>query len=769
MTTTEKPYRIIGTRPIRVDGIDKVTGRAQYGADMHFPQMLYARLKTSPHAHAVIKRIDTSKALALPGVEAVVTYHDFPDATSAEPAGAGRGGNFPRRYVVGNFIAVEKTLFYGHPVAAVAATSPHIAEDALALIEVEYEVLEPVMTAQRAMEADAPILLPELRTAEPLGVPSAGDKQTNIASHLQLRAGDSATAFAEADIIVEDEFHTGTYHQGYIEPHTATAIWNKDDTLTIYSSSQGSFAIVRDPLATILQMPPSRIRVVPLEIGGGFGGKNRIYCEPLAAMLSKKTGGKPVRLSMTREEVIQATGPTSGTYIRAKMGAKRDGTIVAAELWMAYEAGAFPGSSVGGGVNSILSPYIIPNITIDGYDVVVNRPRNAAYRAPGVPAPTYVVESLIDEIAQRLEVDPMDLRLKNAAKEGDRRPNGVVLGPNGNIEVMQRLKNSPHYRSELSGKNRGRGVAIGFWNANAGQHSINAAVNSDGMVLVNGGAIDIGGLRTTEAMTMAEVLGIPYEDIRVRTVDTDSIGFTGNTGGSGTGPGTSASVYRVAEQIRDRMVERAARIWEVDPEAVAYERGVLTGPAGTDGKPHTMTFKQLASQTLGTGGMISGHIDTSGATGGPTYAGHLVDVEVDTDTGKVTILRYTCVQDVGTAMHPGYVEGQIQGGVAQGIGMALTEEYFYDKDGVLRNNSLLDYRMPTALDLPMLDIDLVEIVNPGHPLGVRGIGETPIVGPMGAVANAIADATGVRVRQMPASPRVLLEALMDQNGEAGGA
>jgi CO/xanthine dehydrogenase Mo-binding subunit len=644
----------------------------------------------------------------------------------------------------------------------VAATSPHIAEDALQLIEVEYEVLEPVLSAQRAMEPDAPILHAELRTAEPLGVPRAEDKPTNIASHVQVRSGNAEAAFAEADFIAEDEFHTSPYHQGYIEPHTATVVWNPDDTIVVYSSSQGSFAIVRDPLATILKVPPSRIRVVPMEIGGGFGGKNRIYVEPIAAMLSKHAG-KPVKLTMTREEVIQATGPTSGTWIRAKLGAKRDGTLVACELWMAYEAGAWPGSSVGGGTNTILGPYNIPNVSIDGYDVVINRPKNAAYRAPGVPAPTFVVESLIDELAERLEIDPLEFRQKNAAKEGTRRPNGVVLGVNGNLEVMQRIQNSAHYRSELSGKNRGRGIAIGFWNAGSGAHPINASVNSDGTVLLNGAAIDVGGLRTTEAMTMAEVLGIPYEDVRPRTVDTDSIGFTGNTGGSATGSGTAASVFKVAEQIRDRLVERAARIWEIEPSQVAYDEGVLTGPNAADGSPRRLTFKEIASQLTGTGGMISGHADIGGATGGPTYAGHIVDVEVDVETGKVQVLRYTCIEDVGTAMHPGYTEGQIQGGVVQGIGMALMEEYFYDEQGVLRNNSLLDYRMPTALDLPMIDVDLVEVKNPGHPLGVRGVGETPICGPMGAIANAIYDAVGVRVRSMPANPRVLLEQLMDRD------
>ncbi|MFA7249744.1 MAG: xanthine dehydrogenase family protein molybdopterin-binding subunit, partial [Dehalococcoidia bacterium] len=746
MTTTERPYQVIGTRPVRPDGFEKVTGTAQYGADIDLPQMLHARLKRSPHAHAIIKRIDASKALALPGVEAVVTSADFPDASSVAPAGAGRGGNFPRRYVIGNFIAVEKALFFGHVVAAVAATSPHIAEDALDLIDVEYEVLPPVLTAEQAMAFDAPILHPELRTAEPLGRPHAGDQPTNIASHLEVTTGDVEAGFGAADVIVEHEFHTGTFHQGYIEPHTATAVWTTDDSLTIYSSSQGSFAIVRDPLATILQMPPSRIRVVPMEIGGGFGGKNRIYCEPLAAMLAKKTG-KPVKLTMTRAEVIEATGPTAGTYIRARLGAKRDGTFVAAQMWMAYEAGAFPGSSVGGGVNSTFGPYQVPNVKMDGYDVVVNRPRNAAYRAPGVPAPTFALESLVDELAERLDMDPMDLRLKNAAREGTRRPNGVVLGPNGNVEVMERIRNSAHYRSELIGPNRGRGVAIGFWNAGSGAHSINASVNTDGSVLLNAGAVDIGGLRAAEAMAMAEVLDIPYEDVRTRTVDTDSIGYTNNTGGSGTASGTSASIVRVAEQIRERMIDRAASIWGVDRSQVVYGPGAeLIGPPAEDGKERRLPLKQIAAQMQGTGGIISGHIDTGGATGGPTYAGHLVDVEVDPETGKVTILRYTCVQDVGCALHPSYAEGQIQGGVAQGIGMALMEEYCYDEQGVLRNNSLLDYRMPTALDLPMIDTVLVEVPNPGHPLGVRGIGETPIVGPMGAVANAIHDAVGIRMR-----------------------
>ncbi len=762
MTTVAKDYRLVGTAPIRPDGIDKVTGRANYAADVFLPRMLHARLKRSPHAHAIIKRIDVSKALALPGVEAVVTSADFD--TTDEMAGAGFGAQ-NRRYLVGNFIAIDKALFYGHPVAAVAATSPHIAEDALDLIEVEYEVLEPVMSAHRSLEPDAPILHAKLRTAEPMGSAPAPDVPTNVATHLHMELGDIEKGFAEAELIVEDDFHTGTVHQGYLEPHSATASWNPDGSLVLYSSSQGVFGVVRDTTANILKMPSSRIRAIPMEIGGGFGGKLRVYCEPLAAMLAKKAG-RPVKLTMTREEVIQATGPASGTWIHAKIGVMKDGRITAAQLKLNFEAGAFPGSPVGGGMNVSFAPYDIPNVVMDGYDILVNRPRNAAYRAPGAPAPTFAIESVLDEIAHQLDIDPIDLRIKNAAKEGTRRPNGTVVGVTGNLEVMEEIKKSQHYRSELTGKNRGRGIALGFWGAGSGAHSVDANVNTDGTVRLNASAVDVGGLRAAEAIVMAEVLGIPYEDVKPHYVDTDSIGVTGITGGSGTGSGVSSSVFHTANQIKDRFIERAAKIWEIDKAEVVYGAdGSLTGPAAADGKERKFSFKQLAAQQQGTGGFISGHVDLGGSTGASTYGGHIVDVEVDTDTGKVTVLRYTVVQDVGQVLHMGYVEGQMQGGAVQGIGMALTEEYSYDDAGVLRNSSLLDYRIPTALDTPMIECVVVEVPHPGHPLGVRGVGECNIVPPLGAIANAINDAIGIRQHNLPATPRVLLEQILDRDGK----
>ena len=779
MTTTD--YRVIGQSPIRPDGIDKVTGHAAFGADIKLPGMGYARLKTSPHAHAIIKKIDYSKALALPGVLAVVTGGDFPDPNDdMVPSGPGR---IERRYLIGNFMAIDKVVFYGHPVAAVAATSWHIAEDALELIDVEYEVLPPVMTAYDAIKSDAAILHPQIRTQEPLGsvkgeadenglaevgeMIGGSDRPSNVASHLQTTLGDVNAAFAEADVIVEGEFHNDTAHQGYLEPHSATADWSRDGSLSIWSSSQGIFAAVRDPLAIILKMPPSMIKVTGMEIGGGFGGKNRIYCEPIAALLAKKSG-HPIQLTMTRQEVIQATGPAAGVYTWGKIGAKKDGTILAAQSRMYYEAGGFPGAPVGGGLNTSFAAYNIPNVRMDGYDILVNRPRNAAYRAPGAPGPNYAIESLLDELAIKLDMEPMKLRMKNAAVEGTQRPNGTKVGITGNVQVMQALMDSPHYRSELSGPYRGRGIALGFWGANSGAHSVNAMVNADGRVIINAAAMDIGGLRAAEAQVMAEVLGIPYADVTPRYADTDSIGYTGLTAGSGTASGISASVFHVANQIKTRMTERAAAIWGVDAAAVTYDAatGALS-TAGADAK--TMTFKELAGRQASTGGYISGHVDLGGATGAATYGGNIVDLEIDPETGKVTILRYTCVQDVGQILHRGYVEGQIQGGAVQGIGMALSEEYVYDAAGVLRNGSLLDYRMPTTLDTPNIETIVLEIPHPGHPLGVRGVGECAIVPPLAAIANALHDALGVRIHELPATPRVILEILMAREAGAEAA
>jgi xanthine dehydrogenase molybdenum-binding subunit len=747
-------YRVIGTRPIRHDGVDKVTGRARYGADYSFPGMLHGKVLRSPHAHANIKSIKVDKAAALPGVKAVLTADDLPALSDKMEQAGEMAINMSQ--LSANILARGKVLYDGHAVAVVAATSPHIADEALRLIEVDYEVLPPVMSVEDAMKPGAPILLPGLRNKD-----EGPDKQTNVATHLQFKRGDISEGFKGADHVVEREFKTAMVHQGYIEPHNAVGIYNPDGHATIYCSTQGSF-VVRSLSAAVLGMPEGNIKVVPAEIGGGFGGKTTVYLEPLSVLLSKKTG-HPVKLTMTRAEVLRASGPTSGSTIRCKLGSTKDGKLVAAQIWMAYEAGGFPGSPVGAGAMTIVAPYNIPNLLVDAYDVVVNRPKTAAYRAPGASNAAMASETVIDELADKCGLDPCDFRMMNAAKEGTPQTAGPPYRRIGFMETVEAIKNSPHYKSKLEGRNRGRGVASGFWFNVGLQSSAIVNMHTDGTASLVIGSVDIGGTRAAQAMIAAEVLGLDVNDVRPLVADTDSIGHTDVTGGSRTAFATGWAVYEAAQDAVRQLKERAARLWEKKPEEVAFSNGQFTTQA--DGvKP--MSVKELAGRLARTGGPISGRATVNARGVGPAFATTLVDVEVDPDTGKVEILRATIAQDVGKAIHPSYVEGQMQGGTAQGIGWALNEEYFYDDRGILRNTGLLDYRMPTCLDLPLIETCIVEVPTPGHPLGIRGVGEVSIVPPPAAVANAIAHAVGVRMTELPMSPPRLLKAMLSRRNGA---
>ena len=424
-------YNVVGTRPIRHDGADKVTGRAQYGADIQLPGLLFAKILRSPHAHALIKSIDASRALALPGVKAVVTSADF-SQHGGRLADIGEGAMSNPRFLSNNCLAADKVLYKGHAVAGVAAESSSIAEQALALIDVDYEVLPAVVDVLDAMKDDAPVLHERLANAVSPAVRAGGlrsddddNVSTNVANRFVFEVGDLEKGFQEADVVVEREYRTATVHQGYIEPHSATALWSPDGKATIWCSSQGHFNI-RDQSANILGIPVSSIKVIPMEIGGGFGGKTLVYLEPVALMLSRKTG-KPVKVSMSRAEVFEGTGPTSGTYIRFKVGANKAGRITAADATLIYEAGAFPGSPVNPGVQCMLGPYDIENGRIEGFDVVLNKPKTAAYRAPGAPAAAFAAETVMDEVAEQLGIDPLEFRLINGSREGTRRITGPVF------------------------------------------------------------------------------------------------------------------------------------------------------------------------------------------------------------------------------------------------------------------------------------------------------------------------------------------------------
>ncbi|MGH7046761.1 MAG: xanthine dehydrogenase family protein molybdopterin-binding subunit [Stellaceae bacterium] len=752
MTFIAKEFqKVVGTRPIRPDGVDKVTGRANFGADMVMPGMLWGKVKRSPHAHARILSIDTKKAEALPGVKAVITAADFP-AIASEEAFVGEGPmNF--RDLSRNCLARERALYDGHAVAAVAAVSPAIAEAACELIEIEYEVLPHVIDVEEAMQPDAPLLHDDLYTQ---GVDPKPTKPSNIAKRITFVKGDVDAGFREADVIIERRYTTKPVHQAYIEPHACVVSYASDGQCTIWSSSQGQF-MVRAYCAKLLGIDISDIRAIPAEIGGGFGGKTLVYLEPLALAMAKKSG-RPVKMVMSREEVFRGTGPTSGGVVEVKLGAKKDGRIVAANLVLKYQAGAFPGSPVGPGCMCGFAMYDIPNANIVGYDVVSNRPKVAAYRAPGAPISSYGVESCLDELARELGIDPLRLREINAAKDGTKATHGPTYVNIGYAETVEAAKNHPHLTEKL-GPNQGRGIASGFWFNIGGESSAACHINEDGTAVVAVGTPDIGGSRASMAMMAAEVLGIPVERVRPIVADTSSIGFSFLTGGSRVTFATGMATTQAAEQVVEELKKRAAMIWDISPDAVEWRDGEAYPAGANAGGFEPLPLAEIAAKAGRTGGPITAEVSLNAQGAGPGFATHICDVEVDRETGYVKILRYTAIQDVGRAIHPSYVEGQIQGGVAQGIGWALNEEYIYDKDGRLENPGFLDYRCPVAPDVPMIDAVMVEVPNPRHPFGARGVGEVPIVPPMAAVANAIADATGIRLRDLPMSPPRVREAI----------
>ncbi|MBT7572163.1 MAG: xanthine dehydrogenase family protein molybdopterin-binding subunit, partial [Rhodospirillaceae bacterium] len=538
----EKDTKVVGTNPKeRPDAVDKVTGRARYAADINLPGQLIGKVLRSPHAHANIKSIDTSAAEALDGVKAVVTSADFPDQPVLHASGGEIMINF--RDVTRNMMAREKALYDGHPVAAVAATSESIAKAAMKLIKVDYEVLPHVIEVVAAMAEDAPLLNEEQFTR---GIEPAPEKPSNIAARMVTKLGDAEAGFKAADLVIEREFDTKAAHQGYIEPHASIANYTEGGNAEVWTSTQGHY-MNRAQTAKVLEMDMSKIKVMPAEIGGGFGGKNLIYLEPLAIRLSQKSQ-RPVKMAMTRDEVFRASGPTSGTNIKIKIGMTKDGRITAAEAELNYQAGCFPGSSLPLCTPTAFTRYDIENVQVIGHDVICNRPRVAAYRAPGAPMIAFGVETVIDELAEELKIDPIEIRLINAAREGTQTHFGPKLGPIGYVETLERARAHDHMKTKL-GPNQGRGIATAFWNTLGMETSATINVNQDGSASLVYGTVDVaGGMRTVYAQMAAEELGIPFDKIRAQQSDTSSQGFNFPTVGS---RGTAAGGMAVVKASRD--------------------------------------------------------------------------------------------------------------------------------------------------------------------------------------------------------------------------
>ena len=749
-----QPFRVIGRRTPKVDAVDKVTGRSQFGADVALPRMLVGKVLRSPYAHARIKRIDTHKAAALSGVMAVITGTDFPMLAPGTPRAFGRA-TAREFYLSQEVIARDKALFHGHAIAAVAATSHEIAEEALGLIQVEYEVLPYVLDPVAAMQPHAVLLHDDLYTQTRTG---KADTSSNVAEHLEMGRGDVTQGFAEADVVVERTFRTQVVHQGYIEPDSEAAQVHEDGSVVVWANTQTTFT-QRHDLAMLLDIPLSKIRVVPTEVGGAFGGKESVRLSALCVALSRKAG-LPVRITLSREEVLRATGAGNATVSTIKIGARHDGTITAIQALLIYDAGAYPGAPLRSAIRRVFSHYRTSNLKIDAYDVVTNKPHVAAYRAPGATPTNFAVASVIDEVGEALHMDPLVFCLQNVSRTGDPMPDGVRLSSVSLVDVLQQVQKHPCWTTPLTGPHQGRGLAVGMWTMPGGTTSCHITLSADGSVTLVLGTVDLSATRTSLAMVAAEALGLELEDVRVVVGDTDMVAYSGASAGDKVTYVTSKAVHKASQELLQRLKERVAATFQVLPQDIVYERKRFWV---RDAPEKTMLLADMALRTVRGEEAVMGYGSASETFSSvaiaPNAAVHVVDVEVDRDTGQVTILKYTTFQDVGLCVNPDQVEGQMQGGATQGIGWALSEEYRFDDQGILQNAHLLDYRLPTSLDIPSIAANVVEMPSSDHPYGIRAVGQVPIVPPAAAIANAIYRATGIRMRELPMTSERLYAAL----------
>ncbi len=732
---TQAPdFQAIGQRVRREDALDKVTGRAAFGNDVALPGTLEGLVLRSPHAHAKILEIDTRKARKVKGVKAIVTADDFPALRS------GGAGDIAR-----DNLAQGKVLYHGHGVAAVAATSREAAEKALKRIKVAYEPLPHVTDLSAAMRDDAPILHEDLSY-------EGHEGPSNIYEHVVDDHGDVEAGFAAADVVLARECTTPTVHQGYIEPSACLATFRPDGQSTIWATTQGHFPL-RDSVALMCGLQSHELKVIPTEIGGGFGGKTAVYLEAIALMLSRHSG-QPVRMKMSREEVFRCAGPGAASKSRIRIGARRDGTITAMEAQLAYEAGAYPGAPLGGGMRCLFGAYDVPNVRVEGFSVVLNKPKIRAYRGPGAPQAVFAAESLLNALAAKLHMDPIELRLKNAVHNGAETAAGS-FNEIGFVECLEAARASDHYQAPLK-PGQGRAVAAGFWRNAGGNSSATIHLHRNGFASLSTGSADLSGTRAALGLIAAEALSIPPEHVHTQVGDTESVGNTGVSGGSRTVNATGQAVNLAAQDLIGQLKERAASGWNVLPSQVTWQAGKVVNTT----RDEELTLRELTRQAMTTGGPLAASASVNVAGGeGPSFAVHICDVEVDEETGQTKVLRYTAIQDAGCAVHPPSVEGQLQGGASQGIGWALNEAFSYDADGRLVNAGFLDYRIPVTSDLPMIDTIIVEVPNSRHPFGVRGVGEAPIIPPLAAVGSAISDAIGVPITDLPCSPPRVLEAI----------
>jgi CO/xanthine dehydrogenase Mo-binding subunit len=775
--TAELTY--VGQAIPRVDARDKVTGKAVFGIDVQLPNMTYMKVLGSPYAHAEIVSIDTRKAEKLPGVVGVVTGKDLRPGVHLN---AGSRGD--------SFLAKDKVFFVGQPVAAVAAVDIHTAEQALGLIEVKYNALPHVLDALDAMKPDAPEILHSGAASSDMDIHNAdaaqakgeeeevdlddiGDsdireaaglaqeaeqaaKPRNVANHIVFKVGDVEKGFAESDIIVEHTYKMAQVHQGYLEPQNATASWDPiNQRLTAWVSCQGQF-YERQHLAEVLGLPIHQVTVHTPEVGGGFGAKFGLVA-PLVGLMSMKIA-RPVKHIYTRHEELQSSNPAPASVITIKSGCKQDGTLTAIQAKVIVDTGAYSGSPMSIIAIMLAAPYKFPNILIDGYEVLTNKQSVAAYRAPGGPNSASAIEQQIDVMAAKVGMHPLDFRLLNASEEGVTRPDGTPQPKIGLKAVLQALKAHPIWKQPL-GKHQGRGLAIGGWGGGRGPASAMVKLDGDGTFEVVVGTVELTGSYTSFAQIAAEALELPISKVRINRVSTDTAPWGPAAGGSQVTYSMGVAILNACKEAKAQVLRVAAKEFETSEDDIAMTEVGVHSKSHPDKKRSWPQFSEMTAGFTAKYAPILAHSSVERRKGAPGYAGCVVDVEVDEETGFVKILRVVTAQDVGKAINRMAVEGQMQGGTVQGIGTAMWEEIVYRPNGSVANASLLDYRKATARDLPMIDTIIVEQPSEDGPFGAKIVGEPSIVPPAGAIPNAIANAIGTRIFELPASPERVMRAL----------
>lgn len=755
----EEKYAQVGHSTARIDGQDKVTGVAQYAADLHLPGMLHARLVVSPYAHARIKNIDTSAAKQIPGVVRVVTAAELPIKHE---------GADSRKL---NPLASNEVLFYGQPVVAVLGETEAAALDGVAAVVVDYEPLPVVSNALDGMKKDAP----RVRTGEAHGTDEdmgahgggasggvdeeAKDLSPNVSNHVHFEQGDIAQGFKDADVIVENTFTLPMVHQSYIETQSCVAAPGPLGDITIYASTQSLFDTRKD-VARALGIPLNKVKAVVTTVGGAFGGKFVLlepFCSALAWLVKR-----PVTLSYYRMEDLAAANPATDAIIEIKTGAKKDGTLTALQSRVIFDTGAYPGSPVWIAAVMLTAYYRIPNYDVEGFEVLTHRVGSGAYRAPGAPQATFAIESQIDALAHALNIDPVEFRMKNAVVEGDKamgRPYPAI----GLIDTINRAISTDLWKNRANkGPNEGIGIAIGGWMGGLEPASAMCRLDQDGNFTLTTGVADISGVSTTLGLIAAEVLNADIDDIAIINADSDAAPFVGGSGGSKTTYTLGAAVRRAAQDARDQILKIAGEKLEANPADLELQDGKIS----VKGLPsRSITLREIANMSMSFGGRyepVLGRGSSAITSQAPGFATHIAHVKVDPETGDVQVLNYVAAQDVGFAINPAEVEGQIHGGVTQGLGWALYEQLVYDENGALISGSLMDYAIQTSSQVPPIQAELVFVPSLDGPFGAKGVGEPPIVPGGATIANAIYDAVGVRVNQIPATPERLLQAVQSK-------